>query len=69
MTHEHDPYLPAAETRVFLGNISEMTLWRKVKKDPSFPKPIVINTRRFWRVSELANYMEAHRRPTTGEAE
>jgi predicted DNA-binding transcriptional regulator AlpA len=45
------------------GNVSEMWLWRRIKLDPSFPRPIVIHGRRFFDEQELDDYDEAHRLP------
>ncbi|KMO21624.1 helix-turn-helix transcriptional regulator [Methylobacterium platani] len=48
--------LPAAHVRQRYA-ISDMTLWRW-EKDPKldFPKPIRINGRRYWRVTDLVSF-------------
>jgi hypothetical protein len=33
-----------------------MWLWRQLRYDPDFPRPIIINTRRYWWLSSLKNY-------------
>jgi hypothetical protein len=47
-------YLTAPQVRERLGNISEMTLWNWIRHDGmSFPRPVYINRRRFWALSDL----------------
>lgn len=48
-----DCFLNSAQTRARYGNASDMWLWRRLHDDSGFPPPIVINRRRFWRLSEL----------------
>jgi len=60
---ENDPFYSATQTRQFLGNMSEMTLYRRIKEDADFPTPSVVGNRRFWRKSEITAYMEKKRRP------
>lgn len=48
-----DCFLTAAQTRARYGNASDMWLWRRQHDASGFPQPIVINRRRFWRLSEL----------------
>lgn len=47
-------YLPAKRVRERYGDCSDMTLWRWLN-DPSmdFPRPLVINKRRLWKVDDL----------------
>ncbi|ACA20973.1 Prophage CP4-57 regulatory [Methylobacterium sp. 4-46] len=48
-----DDLLPAAQVRARYG-VSDMTIYRWLtNKRLSFPKPIRINGRRYWRVAEL----------------
>jgi predicted DNA-binding transcriptional regulator AlpA len=51
-----DPLLPAAEvTKRY--SVSSMTIYRWVRDNSlSFPAPIYINKRRYWRVSELVSW-------------
>jgi predicted DNA-binding transcriptional regulator AlpA len=47
-------YLNAAQVRTRYGGMSDMALWRWLRDDElGFPKPLVINGRRFWKASEL----------------
>jgi hypothetical protein len=46
-------FLTAAQTRRRYGDASDMWLWRRLHDDSGFPQPILINKRRFWRLSEL----------------
>ena len=56
-----DPLLDARGTRRYVGNISEMTLWRW-SQEFDFPAPdVVIGRRRFWRRSTLDNWIESRR--------
>jgi predicted DNA-binding transcriptional regulator AlpA len=41
-----------------IGNVSDMTIWRWLKDEKlSFPKPIYVQRRRFWRESELLSWI------------
>jgi predicted DNA-binding transcriptional regulator AlpA len=49
-------YLPAAAVRRRYG-VTDMSLWRWLRNEAlSFPKPIVINGRRFWLQSSLEDW-------------
>ena len=52
--------LTAAAVRSALGGISDMSLWRW-SHDPAlgFPKPIRIQSRRYWREAEIAAWLES----------
>ena len=58
-----DDLVTAPATRQVLGGVSAMFLWRRLRDDPSFPRPIryVENGPRFWRRAELERWIEAHR--------
>jgi predicted DNA-binding transcriptional regulator AlpA len=44
----------AAQVRSRYGNISDMTLWRWLQDaNLRFPKPLTINGRRYWKISDL----------------
>jgi predicted DNA-binding transcriptional regulator AlpA len=43
------------------GGRSSMWLWRRVKYDPKFPRPILIGKRRFFDEDELDAFDEASR--------
>lgn len=46
-------YIPARGVRERYS-VSDMSLWRWTRDEAlSFPKPLVINKRRFWRLDEL----------------
>jgi len=45
------------------GGVSDMWLWRRIKLDPNFPRPIVISRRRFFDEQELDAFDAAHRQP------
>jgi predicted DNA-binding transcriptional regulator AlpA len=48
----------ARQVRGLVGNISEMTLWRwKHNERLAFPKPIVIQRRRYWRKDEVTAWL------------
>jgi predicted DNA-binding transcriptional regulator AlpA len=48
-------YLRAAQVRARYGDISDMTLWRRIQSG-NFPKPNYINGRRYWPEEELDAY-------------
>ena len=49
-----DVYLSSNQVRKRYGDTSDMSLWRWLDNaDMKFPKPILIQRRRFWRLSEL----------------
>lgn len=52
-----DVYLTARQVRARFGDLSDMSLWRWIN-DPEmdFPRPLVVNTRRFWRLSDLVRW-------------
>jgi predicted DNA-binding transcriptional regulator AlpA len=51
--------ITAAAVRNTLGGVSDMSLWRWLN-DPAmnFPKPVVINRRRYWRQADIAAWLE-----------
>jgi predicted DNA-binding transcriptional regulator AlpA len=42
----------SAEVRRRYG-VSDMWIFRRLNDDPDFPKPMIINRRRFWRLADL----------------
>jgi hypothetical protein len=59
---EHEILIPAPRARIeHLGGVSAMTEYRW-SKDPklAFPKPIVINRRKFYRLAELKAFKNRH---------
>jgi hypothetical protein len=58
----HITYANAARVRARYSDITDMTLWRWLRdEDLGFPKPYVINGRRFWKVSELDEFDRGRR--------
>ncbi len=52
--------IPAPALRRQLG-VSEMTIWRWLEAGQFPPPDVVMNRRRFWRVSTVSTWMEANR--------
>lgn len=52
--------ISASAVRDLCGGISDMSLWRWLA-DPEleFPRPIVINRRRYWREADMLAWLEA----------
>ena len=49
-----DVYLTARQVRERYGNCSDMAIWRWLHDEKlNFPKPLVINARRLWKVTDL----------------
>ena len=57
-----DTCLDAMQLRVRYGNRSDMWIWRLLENDPSFPRPLMIRNRRYWRRSEIEAWEETKRR-------
>jgi predicted DNA-binding transcriptional regulator AlpA len=56
MDPSEDIHLPAPQVRLRYGR-SDMWLWRLLRDEKSgFPRPLVINKRRYWRLSDLKNW-------------
>ena len=55
-----DRRITSASVYVLCGGISQMTLWRWMQ-DPQlgFPEPIYIGRRRYWRESEILEWLDA----------
>ena len=54
--------IPSATVRDICGGISDMSLWRWLN-DPKlgFPKPIVIQRRRYWREADILSWIGERR--------
>lgn len=52
--------ISSATVREVCGGISDMSLWRWLN-DPAlaFPRPVVISRRRYWRETDIANWIIA----------
>jgi predicted DNA-binding transcriptional regulator AlpA len=48
-----DTLIPTPQVRARYGGVSHMWIERRLVDDPTFPKPVYIANRRFWRVAEL----------------
>lgn len=62
--------IQADDLRALLGGVSDMWLWRRAKAG-TFPKPIMLSGRRFWRRDEVYQFIEhesAKRAPINGAA-
>ena len=53
-------YLDGRQVRERFGNRSRMWLWRTRDGDPSFPKPMTINNRLYWRLADLLAWEQRH---------
>jgi hypothetical protein len=56
MPPSEDQLLPARAVRDRYGRVSDMWLWRRLRDDPTFPRPTLIAKRRFWRLSALVEW-------------
>jgi predicted DNA-binding transcriptional regulator AlpA len=54
---DDDALLTSAQTRVRVGGVSAMCIWRWLR-DPrvQFPQPIKINARNYWRLGDLRRW-------------
>ena len=53
--------LSSRQVRERYGNCSAMWIYRRLKYDPKFPRPIVISSRQYFDEAELDAYDNAHR--------
>lgn len=60
--------IQAAAVRALCGDVSDMWLWRRLNSDPSFPRPIYIGRRRFWREADVVAWLAAQAQDCGGEA-
>jgi len=51
--------IQAAAVRELCGGVSDMWIWRRLDSDPTFPRPIYIAKRRFWRESDVIKWFNA----------
>jgi predicted DNA-binding transcriptional regulator AlpA len=57
---DEDVYLTAAQVRNRYGGMSDMCLWRWLRDERlNFPRPLIINGRRYWRLRELIGWKRA----------
>jgi predicted DNA-binding transcriptional regulator AlpA len=57
---ENDRFLNSKQVRARYADASDMWLWRRLNDESNFPKPLHIENRRFWKLSELVAW-ERHR--------
>ena len=61
MNKSSEKFLTSQQVRTRYGDKSDMTLYRWVRNPTlGFPQPVVINGRRFWRLSELQAWEDNH---------
>ena len=53
MQSNDDVLMRTAEVKKRYGGVSSMWIERRIANDPSFPKPLYIARRRFWRLGDL----------------
>lgn len=52
--------IKASEVRELCGGISDMSLWRWLNEPAlSFPRPIYIGRRRYWREADILEWLDA----------
>jgi hypothetical protein len=56
-----DLLLTALQVRLRYGDVSDMWLFRMVRDDPNFPRPLMIRHKRYWRLQELLAYENTKR--------
>jgi hypothetical protein len=54
-------YVTAIQLRARYGGRSHVWLWRKLKRDPNFPKPFYMDGFRYWDEADLDQYDDAVR--------
>jgi predicted DNA-binding transcriptional regulator AlpA len=62
-TPSESGYITSAQLRARFGGISDMTLWRWLNRpEMHFPKPAIIERRRYWRIAEIESWEESQLR-------
>jgi predicted DNA-binding transcriptional regulator AlpA len=57
---DDDILLNSNQTRVRVGNVSHMCIWRWIRDDRvQFPHPLQINKRNYWRLGDLRRWQAA----------
>jgi predicted DNA-binding transcriptional regulator AlpA len=54
--------ISSARVRELLGGIAPMSLWRWRRREPTFPKPVVIAKRNYWRVAAIKSWIAERER-------
>jgi hypothetical protein len=52
-------YLTAPQVRQRFGGKSDMWLWRILRNEPRFPRPLIIRSQRYFRLAELEAFENA----------
>jgi predicted DNA-binding transcriptional regulator AlpA len=66
---DDETLLPTAQMKRRYNGVSRMWLDRRLAVDPTFPKPIYIGGRRYWRLGELRRWEASlSREPATAKA-
>ena len=55
---ERDRIVPEAQARHLLGDIGPMTMWRRTKYNPDFPKLIKMGSRNYRSLREIEEYIQ-----------
>jgi predicted DNA-binding transcriptional regulator AlpA len=56
----HEVMLTAKQVRTRYGNVSDMAIWRWLQDEQlNFPRPLMINKRRYWKLSDLGQWEAA----------
>jgi predicted DNA-binding transcriptional regulator AlpA len=50
--------IKAAAVRDLCGGVSDMWIWRRLDRDPTFPRPVYIAKRRFWRERDVLQWLD-----------
>jgi hypothetical protein len=56
---DEDRFLSSAQVKKRYGGVSDMWLTRRLRDGSGFPKPMIVETRRFWKLSELEQWERA----------
>ncbi len=54
--NSRDGYLNSTKVRDRYGEVSDMWLNRRLRDDPEFPKPLIIQSRRYWLLADLIKW-------------
>ncbi|WP_369720052.1 helix-turn-helix transcriptional regulator [Bradyrhizobium sp. LLZ17] len=54
-----DLYLKTRQVQHRYGGCSHMFIERRLKNDPTFPRPVFMGRLRFWKLSELEQWEQA----------
>ena len=63
---DFDRLLPKSGIALALG-VGETTIWRRMRDDPAFPRPLRIGARLYWKSDEIADYVRQQKRGVFSE--